>query len=63
MNDDFLKIVTAVQSTGQASGNQTNDVQTPIATSKTITESLDSTSKICHYGKDMSNETKRDSNT
>lgn len=63
MNDDFLKIVKAVQSTGQANDSQTSNVQTPVATSKTITESLDSTAKICHYGKDTSNETKRDSNT
>ena len=49
MNDDFLKTIQVVQSTGQAPINQNQNTKETISSSKLITESQKPTAKIYRY--------------
>ena len=49
MNDDFLKTIQVVQSTGQAPVNQNQNTKETVSSSKLITESQQATAKIYRY--------------
>ena len=49
MNDDFLKTIQAVQSTGQAPINQNQNTKETDSSSRLITESQQPTAKVYRY--------------